>query len=228
MPKSNIIEDKYFNVQLCGYGSSPDPVRAIWWHQHSTVSESIDWLLDREPSRDGMLNAILEQMHQRHWHVLDGAFAKISFEGFNHAAAMQWRTHQDAGTLVQSLRYTGKRFLEKELTDEEIQKFFYCRTGSKEEIEDYRHSVLAYKKAVESGQKMEVARDKLSTGYRQGWSVGCNVTAWLHILDQRLLMDAQDEARCAAEMALIKLEQWSPEIFGWYRINRAGKNLLAP
>jgi thymidylate synthase ThyX len=54
------------------------------------------------------------------------------------------------------------------------------------------------------------------------------IEAVFHWLDQRTLADSQVEAQTLAWMALDELEKWEPTLFGWYRQNRAGKNLLAP
>jgi thymidylate synthase (FAD) len=216
------IDTQHLSVKLNGYGSSPDPIRAIWWHQHTCVAESIDWFSDKMPSHEGMARAILDQLHKGHWDVLAGAFAQVAFEGYPHAAAMQWRTHTGMGTLTTSLRYTGERFLDP-IDTLDIDKLFY-----RAEMVGAKTAVIRYQELVASGIKKEVARDVLPCCYRQGWDCAGNLKEWLHVLDRRLLGDTQDEARHAAYDAMEALRLWCPEVIDWYEENRAFKNKLAP
>lgn len=219
--KTNLMADPHFDVVLNTDASSPNPIRAIWMHQHSCVAKRVNWVYDPQPSSAGMFAAIKEQMMQKHWDVLEGAFASIQFMGFPHASAMQWRTH-GRGILVQSFRYTGEQ-----LEGQPIEEAFYCRDSSTLRLL-HEDSIENYQALVALEQKAEVARDVLTMGVRQGFSVSKTVREWFHLLDRRLLMDTQDEARCGAEMALMELETWCPEIFGWYRKNRAGRNMMSP
>jgi flavin-dependent thymidylate synthase len=172
-----------------------------------------------------MVNAILTQLDQGHWDVLTAGFAQIHFEGYPHPAAMQWRTHQDMGTLTQSLRYTGKQFMDESLT---LDQLFYV--ANKPSIYDdyFRDALNMYRRLINSGVKMEVARDLLPSCYRQGWSCAGNLKDWLHLLDRRLLADTQKEANHAAWAAVDVLTTWCPEIMNWYVAKRAGKNKLSP
>jgi flavin-dependent thymidylate synthase len=219
------INDPLLKVSLCRLASSRDPIAAIWMHQHVCVSESVDWTRNRRPSRKGMVNAILIELGRGHWDVLTAAHAQVNFEGYPHDAAMQWRTHQNMGTLTQSLRFTGKRFMNPFGDNPpKVAELFYG-------VEDeslYWPSIENYQKAINRGIKMEVARRLLPAGYRQGWSCAGNLKHWLHLLDRRLLGDTQIEARHAAWAAFDQLREWCPEVMDWYKENRAGKNKLAP
>lgn len=218
---------QHFRARLCPYSTSPDPIRAIWIHQHVCVAESLDWANDPQPSQAGMVNAIIRELKQGHYDVLRSAHATVNFSGFPHAAAMQWRTHQSMGTLTQSLRYTGKRFQnERKLTDKEISKLFYVRHDN--QIGTFRQGIFNYNTEIACGAKMEVARDVLPSGYLQGWSTSGDLKAWFHLLDRRLLGDTQEEARIAAELAVDQLTEWCPDLLGWFMKHRAGKNKLAP
>lgn len=218
----------HFTAQLCPYSSSPDPITAIWIHQHVCVAESLDWYNDDMPSRKGMVNAIIKEMKPGHWDVLRSASATINFSGFPHSAAMQWRTHQACGTLTQSLRYTGKRFKTDApyMSIEDLSKLFYVRDA--DDVQPYRQGMTNYADSLKRGMTMEQARDFLPSGYIQGWSTSGTLQAWFHLLDRRLLGDTQKESRIAAEMAMAQLKMWCPELIEWYEINRARRNKLSP
>jgi flavin-dependent thymidylate synthase len=220
------INDPHLSANLCKYASSPNWVKAIWMHQHVCVADTTDWTHDRVPSRAGMINAILIELGRGHWDVLAGAFAQIQFEGYPHDTAMQFRTHQDMGTLTASMRYTGERLMICSIDREGISQQFYL--GKDTEWEPYASTILSYRAAVNKGIKKEVARRRLASGYRQGWSCAGTLKDWLHLLDRRLLGDTQDEARHAAWAAFDQLREWCPEIMDWYAESRAGKNKLAP
>jgi flavin-dependent thymidylate synthase len=220
------INDLHLSVSLCKYASSPDPIAAIWMHQHVCVAESIKWTADKLPSRKGRVNAIITEMQRGHWDILTAAHAQVHFEGYPHDTAMQWRTHQSMGTLTQSLRYTGDRFLTSDLDAQSVRSLFYVEEN--EPDVDYADTIIAYRSAIKAGAKPEQARRRLAAGYRQGWSCAGNLKDWLHLLDRRLLGDTQLEARHAAWAAVDELRSWCPEIVDWYVENRAGKNKLAP
>lgn len=219
------INDPYLKVQLCTYSSSPDPIIAIWMHQHVCVDPEVNWTGVKKPSRAGMVNAILIELGRGHWDILTAGFAQIHFEGYPHPAAMQWRTHKGMGTLTQSLRYTGMQFMEDDVP---LTQLFYTANKPSNHEEYFRDSLNAYRDLVYIGVKMEVARDLLPTCYRQGWSCAGNLKDWLHLLDRRLLADTQKEANHAAWAALDALSVWCPEIMNWYVEKRAGKNRLSP
>jgi thymidylate synthase ThyX len=218
------INDPHLNVSLCKFASTPDPIAAIWMHQHVCVSESVNWTEDKLPSRAGMVNAILDELHKGHFDVLTAAHARISFAGYPHDAAMQWRTHQDMGSLTQSLRFTSERFFNPAATVDEL---FFKGDDLPDDF-PYYDTVVNYRISIAEGVKPETARRRLAAGYRQGWSCAGNLKHWLHLLDRRLLGDTQDEARHAAWAAFDELQAWCPEIMKWNAGKRAGKNKLAP
>jgi flavin-dependent thymidylate synthase len=215
------INDPHLSAKLGKYGSSPDPIKAIWMHQHCCVSESLSWSADKVPSRKGMVNAILSELGHGHWDILSGSFAQIHFEGYPHPAAMQWRAHTGMGTLIQSLRYTGERFK----NESDIDVLFY-NAGSATQY--YRDAVSAYNTAVEDRWKKEDARNLLPSAYRQGWDSAGSLKQWLHVLERRMLGDTQLEARHAAWAAFDELREWCPEIMDWWLESRGTKNKLAP
>ncbi len=144
------------------------------------------------------------------------------------------------------MRYTGDRIRQIDSTnyDTDIEALFYVppaghyptRNGFYAFTESDRHEYLseytlgaqAYARAIAKGQPAEAARRLLPSGYRQNFTMAGTIRSVFHWLDQRILADSQAEAQTLAWMALDELEKWEPELFGWYRKNRAGKNTLAP
>jgi thymidylate synthase (FAD) len=181
---------------------------------------------------------------------LNWGFAVLHFGGFPHDTVMQMVRHQDPDELVQSNRYTGKRYITLAKIPEaeamtHVEDLFYVkpagrystRSGSYTVTEAQRNETLRecwqsceqYRVAVEEwGWPEEDARRKLNGAFRQNFTMSGTLADHFHWLDQRTLDDTQIECQTLAYMALGKLEAWSPGLFGWYRANRAGKNLLAP
>jgi hypothetical protein len=116
-----LMPDRGFGVWLDQDGSSPRPLQAIWRHQHVCVTEN-DFDTDTVPAK--AWNAIERELGFGHWDVLGGASLGVSFTGFPHATAMQWRTHKDTDMLCQSMRFTGKRF-QAPLFNIDLDKVFY-------------------------------------------------------------------------------------------------------
>lgn len=191
-----------------------------------------DFELDTVPS--GAWNAIEREMRFGHWDILSGASASVSFVGFPHAAAMQWRTHQDTDMLCQSMRFTGKRF-QKNIDEIDLSEVFYqypwildLRTNHSATDHFLRQSILLYQQLIKEGCREEDARNYLASGYRQDFHIHGTLQDWMHVLDRRLMTDTQAESRCAAAMAVQALHPTFPELWDWYLKNRAGKNNLSP
>lgn len=105
----NFIDDPYFRVELDLDGTSPNPEVAIWRGQHQCVCEGFS-PDDPLPAKPG--EAIVHhQMKVEHYSVLNKAFFSFHIGGFPHSTVMQFVRHQDSHHLVQSGRYTGKRFI---------------------------------------------------------------------------------------------------------------------
>lgn len=243
-----LIKDPHFKVNIDLDGSSPAPDRSIWRAQHTCVTEEygFDGNVPKNPAK-----AIIDhQLRVKHWSVLDFGFVVLHFHGFPHDTVMQLVRHQDSSPLVQSMRYTGKRI--QNVCDmggveafDTLEKLFYCQpvgqyaarsggtyTVSKEQRQQHLYgcwqSCMDYDRAIRAGWPEESARRELKSGYRQGFVLAGTIRAVFHWLDQRTLSDTQIEAQTLAWMALEELKVWSPELFQWYELNRAGKNQLAP
>jgi thymidylate synthase (FAD) len=187
---------------------------------------------------------IKNQLKVKHWSVLNFGYVVLHFTGFSHDTVMQLIRHQDCSPLVASMRYTGDTFIHcanRVLSTEQVfyaqpvgvyssptGAYTYTAENRAADLAEYHLSAVAYKNSIERGNPPEVARRLLSIGHRQNFVLAGTVGAMFHMLDQRTLGDSQSEAQTLAWMALDVLEDWEPGLFKWYRLNRAGKNLLAP
>jgi thymidylate synthase (FAD) len=240
--KRNLINDPYFKIEIDHDGSSPQPLRSIWRAQHTCVAEG--FAMDDKCPDDPFAVIEKHQLRVKHWSVLEFAHVVIHFKGYPHDTVMQMVRHQDSKPLVQSMRYTGERISSGSLTISEIEKLFYIkpvgkypsRNGIREFTQARRGEYLdtcyvsAYKyaTAIEAGEAEEDARRLLAAGYRQNFVMAGSIRAVWHWLDQRTLADSQGECQALAWKTLDALEVWQPQLFGWYRKNRAGKAILTP
>jgi thymidylate synthase (FAD) len=236
------INDPYFHVEIDIDGSSLNPLRSIWRAQHVCVAEG--FAMDDHCPADPFSVIEKHQLRVKHWSVLEFAHVVIHFKGYPHDTAMQMVRHQTSKPLVQSMRYTGARIASSSLTINEIEKLFYVkpvgkypsRNGIKEFTQAKRDEYLdtcyftavKYARAIEGGDEEEDARRLLAAGYRQNFTMAGSIRAVFHWLDQRTLADSQGECQDLAWKTLDALEIWQPELFGWYRANRAGKAILTP
>ena len=80
----------------------------------------------------------------------------------------------------------------------------------------------------EMGVSEEHARQCIPHGHFQCAQISANLRTWLHLLDMRQKADAQFEVRQLMDGIELELQRWVPEIYDWYRNNRAKKAQLAP
>lgn len=239
-----LIQDPCFRVEIDPFASSTNPSAGIWYGQHVCVSE--DFSLDEDlPSRPA--DAVIKhQLKVKHWSVLEDGFVSLHFGGFPHSTAMQIVRHQDSKPLVQSSRYTGKRFIDVANDERKLEEVFYFRPSgldycdrsgnryyysASDRLEDERQcyeACVKYADRIKRGFAEEHARDMIPQNFRQNFKMSGTIRAAFHWLDQRTLADSQIEAQTLAWMALEKLKEWQPEFFEFYEKERAGKNLLAP
>jgi thymidylate synthase (FAD) len=168
---------------------------------------------------------------------------------FPHSVMQQARTHRVGVSFdVQSMRYTGDRICKAaELnTTEALEEVFYLRPpgqytdrhGAKYEYTerdraadlDYCSAAAwRYRELVQSrGFAEEHARGILCFDYRQHFVVSFSLRAFLHFLDLRAKLDAQQEIRDLCELLLPHLRVWTPEFAAWYEKSRLHRARLAP
>ena len=229
--------------------SSPDPELAIWNAQHICVAEHQAYK-DAPKSNPGeIVRRHQLEGNRGHYSVAAFAFVKIDCYGFPHDTIVQLRTHHTSGSdvrfLVQSSRYTSKRFIDVAKGDLEPQEVFYWRPVDSyisrngkyynaASAQDYYYACCQkqcerYRYMVEDlGQPFEQARNILPQGIRQDFTVASTIKGFWHILDQRSKKDSQLEVQIWSEMVTTELETWCPTLMKWYKDNRYGKALLAP
>jgi thymidylate synthase (FAD) len=85
-----------------------------------------------------------------------------------------------------------------------------------------------YKLAIERGYAEEHARGILPFDYRQHFVVSFSLRAFLHFMDLRAKLDAQEEIRMLCDLMWPHMQSWAPEIAAWYAATRLHKARLAP
>lgn len=224
----SLIKDSYFKVSIDENSKQTNPSMAIWNAMHKCVDGGSKVIHPVDP-----IDAVIRYaLKFGHFEVLHHATIKLDFDGFPHDTAMQFRTHQDAHTLVQSLRYSDERYSDCAECKIDPVELFYFKSQSDEKIRERdcrnaRISCRHYLNKIKEGELKEDARRQLKTGYRQNFTISATFCDWMHIFDRRLLANTQPEAQTAAWMALDLLRAYSG-FFEWYKIERAGKNMLAP
>lgn len=228
MPK--LIEDPLFSVAIDPNSKQVNPDLAIWNAMHQCVDGGSAGNVTT--CSDPVDAVVRHALKFGHWDVLHHASIKLDFKGFPHDTAMQMRTHRQAAVLVQSMRYSDERFSLCADGDVHPNELFYfppnCDQISAISNEcKAQRSCEDYANEVRRGMNKEDARRYLLAGYRQNFTISATFCQWFHIFDRRLLADTQLETQSACWMALGQLREYS-QFFEWYRIYRAGKNMLAP
>jgi thymidylate synthase (FAD) len=81
---------------------------------------------------------------------------------------------------------------------------------------------------LEAGYAEEHARGILPFDYRQHFVVSFSLRAFLHFLDLRAKLDAQQEIRALCDLMWPHLQSWAPQFADWYGKSRLHKARLAP
>ena len=164
---------------------------------------------------------------------------------FPHSVMQQARTHRIASFDVQSMRYTGERICRAANGALDLEEVFYLRPlGNYSDRQGKKYAYTAEQRAIDlnlcraaaeryrdllaAGFAEEHARGILPFDYRQHFVVSFNLRAFLHFLDLRAKLDAQEEIRVLCDLMWPHLEAWAPEIAAWYAKNRLHKARLAP
>jgi thymidylate synthase (FAD) len=165
---------------------------------------------------------------------------------FPHSVLQQARTHRVGISFdCQSLRYTGKRISQVangELDAEEVfylrpvgsysdrkgKKYSYTQQQRDIDLALCRNAARRYDELIQLGYAEEHARGILPFDYRQHFVVSFSLRAFLHFLDLRAKLDAQEEIRALCDLMWPHLQAWTPEIAAWYESARLHKARLAP
>jgi len=181
-----------------------------------------------------------------HYGPLEHPGITFSVSGYVHNVAMQARTHRVGVSFdVQSQRYTGKRVLKVANNELPVDDVFYIRPpgyytnrkGKKYEwtLADYNDELdfiyegcKRYAAKYKKGMCEEHIRDYLAQAIRQNFVVSFNLRSVLHLLDLRSKLDAQLEIQALCEQIAPHLQQWAPNVWGYYEEKRLHKARLSP
>ena len=157
-----------------------------------------------------------------------------------------WHNFVANGLVVHnSMRYTGERIcraadgaldLEEvfylrpvgDYADRQGKKYAYTAEQRAIDLELCRAAAERYRDLLAAGFAEEHARGILPFDYRQHFVVSFSLRAFLHFLDLRAKLDAQEEIRALCDLMWPHLEAWAPEIAAWYAKSRLHKARLAP
>ena len=127
----------------------------------------------------------------------------------------------------------------------ELEEVFYLRPeGSYSDRQGKKYAYTAEQRGIDLAlcqQAAERYRDLLATGfaeehargilpfdYRQHFVVSFTLRAFLHFLDLRAKLDAQQEIRELCDLMWPHLQAWTPQFADWYEKSRLHKARLAP
>jgi thymidylate synthase (FAD) len=144
-----------------------------------------------------------------------------------------------------SMRYTGDRICKAASGKLDLEDVFYLRPigdykdrqGKKYtytpeqravDLELCRAAAERYRDLIEAGFAEEHARGILPFDYRQHFVVSFSLRAFLHFMDLRAKLDAQEEIRVLCDLMWPHMVEWAPEIAAWYEKSRLHKARLAP
>jgi thymidylate synthase (FAD) len=165
---------------------------------------------------------------------------------FPHSVMQQARTHRVGVSFdVQSMRYTGDRISKAAKRELELEEVFYLRpVGDYSDRQGKKYAYTAderakdlalcraaaerYAELLDAGFAEEHARGILPFDYRQHFVVSFSLRAFLHFLDLRAKLDAQQEIRELCDLMWPHLVAWAPQFAAWYEKSRLHKARLAP
>ncbi|QPN67196.1 FAD-dependent thymidylate synthase [Synechococcus sp. CBW1006] len=240
--------DPRFRVALIA--ATPEPQRCVYAAMHQDYSEGFvaadpgSW--PEEAKAGEICIKRLLAGERGHFGPLEHAQIVLNVGWFPHSVMQQARTHRVGVSFdVQSMRYTGERICRAADGAMELEEVFYLRpVGSYSDRQGKRYLYSEEQRAIDlhlcqqaaeryrdllaSGFAEEHARGILPFDYRQHFVVSFSLRAFLHFLDLRAKLDAQQEIRALCDLMWPHLERWAPEFADWYAKSRLHKARLAP
>jgi thymidylate synthase (FAD) len=240
--------DPRFRVELIT--ATPHPQQCIYAAMHQDYSEGFvaadraDWP-DEAKAGDICVKRLLAG-ERGHYGPLEHAQIVLNVGWFPHSVMQQARTHRVGVSFdVQSMRYTGDRICRAARGELELEEVFYLRPAgsySDRQGKKYTYSeeqrakdlqlcsaaAERYAEMLEAGFAEEHARGILPFDYRQHFVVSFSLRAFLHFMDLRAKLDAQEEIRVLCDLLWPHFVSWAPEIAAWYEKSRLHKARLAP
>jgi len=243
-----MVLDSRFRVELIA--ATPNPQQCIYAAMHQDYSEGFvadDLASLPDESRAGEIAVKRLLAGDRgHFGCTEHPQITLNVGWFPHSVMQQARTHRVGVSFdVQSMRYTGERICRAASGELDMEDVFYLRpVGTYKDRQgkqyDYtqlqrgidlrlcRHAAERYRDLVERGYAEEHARGILPFDYRQHFVVSFSLRAFLHFMDLRAKLDAQEEIRALCELMWPHMQAWAPEIAAWYEKHRLHRARLAP
>jgi len=240
--------DPRFRVDLIA--ATPHPQQCVYAAMHQDYSEG--YVVDDranwpEESRAGEICVKRLLAGERgHYGPLEHGQIVLNVGWFPHSVMQQARTHRVGVSFdVQSMRYTGERIVRAanghtdleevfylrpvgNYSDRQGKKYFYSPEERAKDLDICLAAAKRYSDMMDAGFAEEHARGILPFDYRQHFVVSFSLRAFLHFLDLRAKLDAQDEIRHLCDLMWPHLQSWAPEIAAWYEKSRLHKARLAP
>jgi thymidylate synthase (FAD) len=240
--------DPRFRVDLIA--ATPSPQQCVYAAMHQDYSEGFvaadrgEWP-DEARAGEIIVKRLLAG-ERGHYGPLEHPQITLNVGWFPHSVMQQARTHRVGVSFdVQSMRYTGERICLAAVGQLDLEEVFYLRPvgvysdrQSKRYEYDQRQRGIdreacraaagRYRDLMAAGFSEEHARSILPFDYRQHFVVSFTLRALLHFLDLRAKLDAQQEIRELCELIWPHLEEWAPQVAGWYRNHRWSRARLAP
>jgi len=240
--------DPRFRVDLIA--ATPNPQQCVYAGMHQDYSEGFvaddrkDWP-DEQRAGEICVKRLLAG-ERGHYGPLEHAQIVLNVGWFPHSVMQQARTHRVGVSFdVQSMRYTGDRISKAAKGELDLEEVFYLRpTGDYSDRQGKKYAYTAderakdlalcraaaerYAERLDAGFAEEHARGILPFDYRQHFVVSFSLRAFLHFLDLRAKLDAQQEIRELCDLMWPHLVAWAPEFAGWYEKTRLHKARLAP
>ena len=240
--------DPRFRVDLIA--ATPNPQQCVYAGMHQDYSEGFvagdrDQWPDETKAGEICVKRLLAG-ERGHYGPLEHAQIVLNVGWFPHSVMQQARTHRVGVSFdVQSMRYTGDRICKAangELPLEEVfylrpvgtysdrqgKKYAYTDDLRKQDLELCQQAAARYRDLLQAGFAEEHARGILPFDYRQHFVVSFSLRAFLHFMDLRAKLDAQQEIRELCDLMWPHLQSWAPEFAAWYEKTRLHKARLAP
>ena len=240
--------DSRFRVDLIA--ATPNPQQVCWAAMHQDYSE--DYVVDdranwpEETEAGDICVKRLLAGDRGHYGPLEHPQITLNAGWFPHSVMQQARTHRVGVSFdVQSFRYSGSRIVDcvegrrdfddvfylrpvGHYCDRQGKKYYYKPQVRANDKLICHNAALRYARLIHDGFAEEHARSILPFDVRQHFVVSFSLRAFLHFLDLRAKLDAQDEIRQLCDLMWPHLQTWAPEIAAWYQRCRWAKARLAP
>jgi thymidylate synthase (FAD) len=230
--------DPRFRVDLIA--STPNPQQCVYAGMHQDYSEGfvaddrVQWPAEKQAGEICVKRLLAGE--RGHYGPLEHAQIVLNVGWFPHSVMQQARTHRVGVSFdVQSMRYTGDRICKAANGELDLEEVFYLRpVGSYSDRQGKKYTYTTDERAKDlalcraAGFAEEHARGILPFDYRQHFVVSFSLRAFLHFLDLRAKLDAQQEIRELCDLMWPHLVAWAPQFAEWYEKSRLHKARLAP